>query len=69
MAETVWLSFTDANRIGTGGDYVGLANSTKMLVGNAFQTTRWPSLCFVLASEAIEIVVRVLSALLLTPRF
>ena len=69
LAETVRLSFTDAKLVGTGGDYVGLANYAKMLSGAAFQKTLWTTLWFALASVAIEMVIGVLAALLLNQRF
>ncbi len=69
LAETVRLSFTDAKLVGTGGDYVGLANYSKMLTGSAFQKTLWATLWFALASVAIEMVVGVLAALLLNEKF
>ena len=69
LAETVRLSFTDAKLVGTGGDYVGFANYTRMLGGSAFQKTLWATLWFAVASVAIEMVVGVLAALLLNERF
>jgi multiple sugar transport system permease protein len=69
LAETVRLSFTDAKLVGTGGDYVGFANYTKMLGGTVFQKTLWATLWFALASVAIEMVVGVLAALLLNQPF
>lgn len=69
LAETVRLSFTDAKLVGTGGDYVGMANYTKMLGSAAFLKTLWVTLWFALASVAIEMVVGVLAALLLNQQF
>lgn len=69
LAETARLSFTDAKLVGTGGDYVGFANYTKMLSGSAFQRTLWTTVWFASASVAIEMVAGVLAALLLNQRF
>ncbi len=69
LAETVRLSFTNARLVGTGGDYVGIANYAKMLTSNAFLKTLWSTLWFALTSVSIEMVAGVLAALLLNQRF
>lgn len=69
LAETTRLSFTDAKLVGTGGDYVGFANYTKMLSSAAFHRTFWTTLWFAVASVSIEMVVGVLAALLLNQQF
>lgn len=69
LAETVRLSFTDAKLVGTGGNYVGMANYAKMLGSAAFLKTLWSTLWFALTSVTIEMVAGVLAALLLNQRF
>lgn len=69
LAETVRLSFTNAKLVGTGGDYVGVANYAKMLTGAAFLKTLWTTLWFAIASVSIEMVLGVLAALLLNQNF
>ena len=41
LVDTVRLSFTDAKLVGTGGNYVGMANYAKMLGSAAFLKTLW----------------------------
>lgn len=69
LAETARLSFTDAKLVGTGGNYVGFANYTNMVTGNAFRRTLLTTVWFASASVAIEMVAGVLAALLLNQRF
>jgi len=69
LAETVRLSFTDAKLVGTGGEYVGFANYTKMLSGSAFQKTLWATIWFAVVSVTLEMILGVLTALLLNQQF
>ncbi|ASY60098.1 MULTISPECIES: carbohydrate ABC transporter permease [Sinorhizobium] len=69
LVDTVRLSFTDAELVGTEGSFVGIANYEKMLAGSNFQkalvTTTW----FAVVSVAAEMVLGVLAALLLNQQF
>ncbi|WP_449415312.1 carbohydrate ABC transporter permease [Ochrobactrum teleogrylli] len=69
MFETVRLSFTDAKLVGTGGDFVGIANYIKMLTSSNFQRAFWTTTWFSLISVSAEIVLGVLAALLLNQQF
>jgi len=69
MFETVRLSFTDAKLVGTGGDFVGIANYIKMLTSSNFQRAFWTTTWFSLISVSAEMVLGVLAALLLNQQF
>lgn len=69
MFETVRLSFTDAKLVGTGGDFVGIANYIKMLFSSNFQRAFWTTTWFSLISVSAEMVLGVLAALLLNQQF
>ncbi|MFK3666786.1 carbohydrate ABC transporter permease [Ochrobactrum teleogrylli] len=69
MFETVRLSFTDAKLVGTGGDFVGIANYIKMLSSSNFQRAFWTTTWFSLISVSAEMVLGVLAALLLNQQF
>jgi multiple sugar transport system permease protein len=65
LAETARLSMTDAKLVGTGGDYIGFANFTKMLGNSTVQRSLVITLWFAIVSVALEMVLGVLAALLL----
>lgn len=67
--ETLRLSLSDARLVGSGGDFVGLRNFTKMLSNSAFQSAFWTTLRFSLWSVSAELVLGVLVALLLDQPF
>ncbi|MDH7787480.1 multiple sugar transport system permease protein [Ochrobactrum sp. 19YEA23] len=69
MFETVRLSFTDAKLVGTGGEFVGIANYVKMLSSTNFQRAFWTTTWFSLISVTAEMVLGVLAALLLNQQF
>lgn len=69
MFETVRLSFTDAKLVGTGGEFVGIANYVKMLSSSNFQRAFWTTTWFSLISVTAEMVLGVLAALLLNQQF
>jgi multiple sugar transport system permease protein len=69
MFETVRLSFTDAKLVGTGGEFVGIANYVKMLSSSNFQRAFWTTTWFSLISVTAEMVLGVLAALLLNQPF
>ena len=69
MFETVRLSFTDAKLVGTGGDFVGIANYIKMLSSSNFQRAFWTTTWFSVVSVSAEMVLGVLAALLLNQPF
>ncbi|MBA8840006.1 carbohydrate ABC transporter permease [Ochrobactrum sp. RH2CCR150] len=69
MFETVRLSFTDAKLVGTGGEFVGIANYLKMLSSTNFQRAFWTTTWFSLISVTAEMVLGVLAALLLNQQF
>jgi multiple sugar transport system permease protein len=69
MFETVRLSFTDAKLVGTGGEFVGIANYVKMLSSSNFQRAFWATTWFSLISVTAEMVLGVLAALLLNQQF
>lgn len=69
LIDTVRLSFTDAKLVGTGGEFIGIDNYTKMLANSSFQraliTTTW----FAVLSVTAEMVLGVAAALLLNQQF
>ncbi|WP_428338246.1 carbohydrate ABC transporter permease [Paenirhodobacter sp.] len=67
--ETLRLSLSDARLVGSGGEFVGLRNFTKMLSNSAFQSAFWTTLRFSLWSVSAELVLGVLVALLLDQPF
>lgn len=69
MFETVRLSFTDAKLVGTGGDFVGIANYIKMLSSSNFQRAFWTTTWFSVVSVSAEMVLGILAALLLNQPF
>ncbi|HVK91383.1 MAG TPA: sugar ABC transporter permease, partial [Mycoplana sp.] len=69
LVDTVGLSFTDAKLVGTGGNFVGLDNYTKMLSSTNFQRTLVTTAWFAIVSVAAEMVLGVLAALLLNQKF
>ncbi|PTM99038.1 carbohydrate ABC transporter permease [Mycoplana dimorpha] len=69
LVDTVALSFTDAKLVGTGGNFVGLENYTKMLSSGNFQRTLVTTAWFAIISVAAEMVLGVLAALLLNQEF
>ncbi|MDO6587380.1 sugar ABC transporter permease [Salipiger sp. 1_MG-2023] len=69
LADTVRLSFTDARLVGTGGDFVGLANFEKMLGSRNFMNALKATLTFSVWSVGAELVLGVLVGLLLNQRF
>jgi multiple sugar transport system permease protein len=69
LVNTIALSFTDAGLVGTGGNFVGLANYAKALHSSAFSSTFVNTTVFALVSVAAEMVLGVLAALLLDQQF
>ncbi|WP_342754625.1 sugar ABC transporter permease [Pantoea sp. MBD-2R] len=71
LLRTIWLSFTDAALIGTGGavNYVGVENYRYALTDPDFLASLWRTLYFTVASVALEGIVGVLVALLLNQKF
>ncbi|WP_147193932.1 carbohydrate ABC transporter permease [Pantoea sp. CCBC3-3-1] len=71
LLRTIWLSFTDAALIGTGGpvNYVGMENYRYALTDPDFLASLWRTLYFTVASVALEGIVGVLVALLLNQKF
>lgn len=69
LIDTVRLSFTDAKLVGTGGEFIGVENYTKMLANSNFQraliTTTW----FAVLSVTAEMMLGVAAALLLNQQF
>lgn len=69
LIDTIRLSFTDAKLVGTGGEFIGIDNYTKMLTNSGFQraliTTTW----FAVVSVTAEMVLGVAAALLLNQQF
>ena len=71
LLRTIWLSFTDAALIGTGGavNYVGVENYLYALTDPDFLASLWRTLYFTVASVALEGIIGVLVALLLNQKF
>ncbi len=69
LVDTVGLSFTDAQLVGTGGNFVGIDNYAKMLANSNFQRTLITTAWFAIVSVAAEMVLGVLAALLLNQNF
>ena len=69
LFETLRLSLSDARLVGSGGEFVGLRNFTRMLSNSAFQSAFWTTLRFSLWSVSSELVLGVLVALLLDQPF
>ncbi|MGX8012277.1 carbohydrate ABC transporter permease [Mesorhizobium sp. ORM8.1] len=69
LVDTVRLSFTDAQLVGTSGNYVGFDNYTNMLASSNFTRTLATTTWFAVVSVAAEMVLGVLAALLLNQQF
>ena len=71
LLRTIWLSFTDAELIGSGGQtgYVGLDNYLYALTDADFLTSIGRTLYFTVLSVALEGIIGVLVALLLNQKF
>ncbi|MGB9097041.1 carbohydrate ABC transporter permease [Erwinia sp.] len=71
LLRTVWLSFTDAALIGTGGEvnYVGIENYLYALTDPDFLSSILRTLYFTVVSVALEGIIGVLVALLLNQQF
>lgn len=69
LLDTLRLSFTDARLVGTGGDWVGLDNYTRMLSSGRFLDTLSTTTIFAVVSVTLEMVLGVLTALLLNQAF
>ncbi|MFH8133260.1 carbohydrate ABC transporter permease [Pantoea osteomyelitidis] len=72
LFRTIWLSFTDAALIGSGGEgpaWIGLENYIYALTDPDFQAAIGRTLYFTVVSVLIEGVIGVLVALLLNQRF
>ncbi len=71
LLRTIWLSFTDAALIGTGGDinYVGIENYLYALTDPDFLASILRTLYFTVVSVALEGIIGVLVALLLNQKF
>lgn len=69
LLDTLRLSFTDARLVGTGGDWVGLDNYTRMLSSSRFLDTLSTTTIFAVVSVTLEMVLGVLTALLLNQAF
>ncbi len=71
LGRTLWLSFTDATLVGSGGalNYVGVDNYLYALTDPDFRAAFGRTLRFTLCSVAIEGVLGVLVALLLNQKF
>ena len=69
LADTVYLSFTDARLIGTQGQFVGIDNYQRAIAGLPFRNALLITAIFALVSVGIELVLGVLAALLLDQEF
>jgi multiple sugar transport system permease protein len=69
LVDTIHLSFTDARLVGTGGDFVGLANYQKALTGRPFRDALTNTAIFAIISVGLEIVLGVAAAILLDQEF
>jgi len=69
LIDTFRLSFTDARLVGTGGNWVGIENFTKMLSSRNFQRAFSTTLQFSVYSVTAELILGVLVALLLNQKF
>ncbi|WP_338572834.1 sugar ABC transporter permease [Erwinia billingiae] len=71
LLRTIWLSFTDAALIGTGGEinYVGIENYLYALTDPDFLASILRTLYFTVVSVALEGIIGVLVALLLNQKF
>jgi multiple sugar transport system permease protein len=71
LLRTIWLSFTDAALIGTGGEinYVGIENYLYALTDPDFLASIMRTLYFTVVSVALEGIIGVLVALLLNQKF
>jgi multiple sugar transport system permease protein len=69
LADTVYVSFTDARLIGTQGQFVGLDNYQRAIAGLPFRAALLITAIFALVSVGIELVLGVLAALLLDQEF
>lgn len=71
MLRTIWLSFTDAALIGTGGEinYVGIESYLYALTDPDFLASILRTLYFTVVSVALEGIIGVLVALLLNQKF
>ena len=69
LADTVYLSFTDARLIGTQGQFVGIDNYQRAITGLPFRNALLITAIFALLSVGIELILGVLAALLLDQEF
>ena len=69
LADTVYLSFTDARLIGTQGQFVGIDNYQRAIAGLPFRDALLITAIFALVSVGIELILGVLAALLLDQEF
>ena len=69
LADTIYLSFTDARLIGTQGQFVGVVNYQRAITGLPFRNALLITAIFALVSVGIELVLGVLAALLLDQEF
>jgi len=69
LVDTIHLSFTDARLVGSGGDFVGLANYQKALTGRPFRDTLTNTAIFAISSVALEILLGIAAAILLDQEF
>jgi multiple sugar transport system permease protein len=69
LADTIYLSFTDARLIGTQGQFVGVDNYQRAITGLPFRNALLITAIFALVSVGIELILGVLAALLLDQEF
>ena len=69
LADTIYLSFTDARLIGTQGQFVGIDNYQRAIAGLPFRNALLITAIFALLSVGIELILGVLAALLLDQEF
>ena len=69
LISAVRLSFLDVGIIGTGGEFVGLNNYSRMVEGNQFWPALGRSLVWVVANAVIQTLAAFATALILRQRF
>lgn len=69
LASAIYLSFLDVKVIGTGGEFVGLANYERVLSSGRFWEALGRSGVWVLANAVVQTVVAFAAALILRQRF
>lgn len=69
LISAIRLSFLDVGIIGTGGEFVGLKNYTRMLEGTAFWPALGRSLVWVIANAVVQTLAAFVTALILKQRF